>query len=127
MQITSKTIQFAIHEIFKSRGVARGGSLSLDALAKAWLGTRLREADLETGLAALEQSGHVTRQRTHFGVDVFLVDDGFARVSTDDDRKAVTSAAMARKLRAPAPSYAAPKERLGTSRRRASDDKKPRG
>lgn len=125
MQITPRSFQLAIHDIFRNRGIAPGGSLTFDMLAKAWKETRLRDADLETGLQALVQSGHLVRQRTHFGEDVRLVNDGFGRIVTDEDRQAAAGMIRARKLRTPAPTWAAPQERLGTSRRRAAD--KPPG
>ena len=128
MQIAPKTIQYAILGIFKGRGVVPGGSIPLDVMAKEWRATRLRGADLQVGLEMLETAGHISMARTHFGTDVHLVNERFGEVVTEEDRKAAAAVVLARKIRGPAPSYVAAKERLGTTRRRAADktDKPPR-
>jgi hypothetical protein len=129
MSIEPKSILYAIHDLFKQRGVAPGGTIPFDILAKVWRETRLREPDLALGLKALENSGHVVQQRTHFGVEVRLVNDDFGKVVTDSDRKAAAALAHARKIRGPAPSYVAAAERMGTLRRRAAEktDKPTKG
>ncbi len=121
MSIEPKSILYAIHDIFKQRGLTPGATIPFDILAKLWRETRLRDQDLAAGLQTLEGSGHVVQQRTHFGVEVRLVNDQFGQVLTDTDRKAAAALAHARKIRGPAPNYVAAAERFGTMRRRASE------
>lgn len=101
MQITPKTIFYAVHSIFESRNVRVGGSLTLDTISKAWPETRLRRLDMGRGLEALSRAGYLAMNRTPFGVEVQLLDNQFARVISEEDRKAMAMFNLVRKLRAP--------------------------
>lgn len=106
MNITPKTIAYAIHGIFVSREVPVGGTLTMDALKKLWPETRLRTADLVRGLDALCKSGHLELHRNIFGFEIRLLNLSFGEVATDDDRKAFTAMTLARRLRGTKPAYA---------------------
>lgn len=125
MKISPKAILYAIHSVFQKRGIAPGATLTLDVMKRDWRETRLRNGDLDKGLEVLTRAGQVAVDKTPFGTEVRLLSDGFGRVVTDDDRKAMADWAMLRKVRAPAPAYASAGERRGTVTRRASDAKKP--
>jgi hypothetical protein len=125
MKISPKAILYAIHSVLQKRAIKPGAALSLDLMKRDWKETRLRDGDLEKGLNVLERAGQVALETTPFGIEVRLISDGFGRVVTDDDRQAMADWAILRKLRGPAPSYAAATERQGTAKRSVSDVKKP--
>lgn len=106
MNITPKTIAYAIHGIFVSREVPIGGTLTMDALKKLWPETRLRNADLVRGLDALCKAGHLELQRNIFGFEIKLLNNNFGGVVSEEDRKAYTAMTLARRLRGAKPVYA---------------------
>lgn len=106
MNITPKTISYAIHGIFVSREIPIGGHLTMDALKKLWPETRLRTGDLVRGLDALCKSGHLELHRSMFGFEIRLLNLAFGEVVTDEDRKAYTALNLVRRLRGAKPVYA---------------------
>lgn len=101
MNITPKTITYAIHSIFTAKGIKPGGVLSMQILSIAWNETRLRKIDLGRGLEALRKAGFVALEKTAYGFEVRLLNDTFGTVETEEDRRALGMLTVVRKLRQP--------------------------
>lgn len=118
MNITPKTITYAIHGLFAAKGIKPGGVLSMQILSIAWNETRLRKIDLGRGLEALRKAGFVSLEKTAYGFEVRLLDDTFGKVETEEDRRALGMLAVVRKLRQPlATRAAAPAAKPAVGRR----------
>lgn len=101
MNISPKTITYAIHGIFAAKGIKPGGILTMQILSIAWNETRLRKVDLGRGLEALRKAGYVSLEKTAYGFEVRLLDDQFGQVVTEEDRRALNMLGVVRKLRQP--------------------------
>lgn len=121
LNITPKTITYAIHGIFAARGIKSGGVVSMEILTKAWPETRLRKIDLGRGLEALRKAGCVTLEKTAYGFEVRLLDDQFGNVVTEEDRKAFAALGVVRRLRQPPQSHRGSPELRSQTGRRTSD------
>lgn len=101
MNISPKTITYAIHGIFTAKGIQPGGILTMQILSIAWAETRLRKIDLGRGLEGLRKAGFVSLEKTAYGFEVRLLDDSFGQVVTEEDRRALSMLGVVRKLRQP--------------------------
>lgn len=91
MNITPKTVDFAIHRVLVGRQVAHGCSFPLKEFLAVWPETLLRRGDLIKGLEGLRQSGHLAIDQTPDGPMVRLVNEEFGLVRTLEDREAIAA------------------------------------
>lgn len=99
MNITPKTIAYAIHRLLAARDVQQGCTVPLRALAEDWPHTLLRKTDLGVGIEALRKSGHVALEHTPEGPVLRLLDEQFGMIRTLQDREAVATLARLREAR----------------------------
>lgn len=91
MNITSKTVDFAIHRVLAGQQITQGCSFPLKELMAIWPETLLRRGDLIKGLEALKQSGHLAIDQTPDGPMVRLINEEFGLVRTLQDREAIAT------------------------------------
>tara|TARA_R110000787_G_scaffold84079_2_gene180432 strand:+ start:2891 stop:3265 length:375 start_codon:yes stop_codon:yes gene_type:complete len=90
MNITPKTLGFAIHRIMVVNRVTRGCSISMKDMLEAWRETLLRRRDLVDGLEALRKSGHLALEQTPDGPQLRMLDESFGLIRTERDREALS-------------------------------------
>lgn len=101
MDITPKTIGYAIHRLLAARGIQQGSSLALRTLAEDWPETLLRKTDLGVGIEALRKSGHLALEHAQEGPVVRLLNEQFGMIRTLQDREAVATLGRLREARRP--------------------------
>lgn len=89
MNITPKTVDFAIHRLLVGHQVTHGCSFPLKQLVAVWPETLLRRGDLIMGLEGLRRSGHLAIEQTPDGPMVRLINEEFGLVRTSQDREAI--------------------------------------
>lgn len=100
MNITAKTIAFAIHRVLVAQQhVCVGCGMPLRELIRIWPETMLRRGDLIAGLEHLRIAGHLAIEQTPEGPIVRLLDESFGLVSTSEDRAAITTLDRLRLIR----------------------------
>lgn len=99
MQITPKTLGFAIHRVLSAQRVSPGCSISMKALLEAWPETMLRRRDLALGLEHLRKAGFVSLEQSDEGPSIRLINEEFGLVRTTQDREAIAVLARLRETR----------------------------
>lgn len=89
MNITTKSLVYAIHRVLAAQGVSTGCSVDMPQMLDGWRETLLRKRDLIEGLETLRKSGHVALEQTPQGPRIRLLHDDFGLVRTKEDHEAL--------------------------------------
>ncbi|MGQ0620332.1 MAG: hypothetical protein ACT4QA_10485 [Panacagrimonas sp.] len=101
MNVTLKTIWLAIHQIFSSRLIAVGCSLTPGEITEGFKASGLRQSDLAKGLTSLTRAGFIRLENAPDGPVVRLLNEefGLLRASDARDQEAANTLVGIRQMR----------------------------